>query len=69
MPRAAARPARACSCSAARASSSMAAGETLEHTSMVSAPSRSMTPNLRSARLRLAAKRSGGIASKSRNGW
>ena len=36
---------------------------------MVSAPSRSMTSNLRSARLRLAAKRPGGIASKSRKGW
>ena len=47
------------SCSAARSSSSTASGETDEQTSTVSAPSCSITSNLRSARRRLRASTSG----------
>ncbi len=69
MPRSAPRSASSRSCAAASASSSIACGETLEHTSTVSAPSSSMTANFASARRRLAAKRASGTASKSRSGW
>jgi hypothetical protein len=64
-----ARSASSRSCAAASASSSIACGETFEHTSTVSAPSSSITANFASARRRLAAKRSVGTASKSRSGW
>ena len=66
---AAARSARAWSCSAARSSSSRAAGDTLEHTSTMDAPSASMSASLASARRRLRASTASGTASKSRNGW
>ena len=68
-PRSAARPASACSCSAASASSSIASGETFEQTSIVGAPSSSITSNFASARRRLRANVACGTASKSRNGW
>lgn len=54
---------------AASASSSSASGDTLEHTSTVSAPSRSISRNLCSARRRFRANSSEGTASMSRIGW
>ena len=68
-PRSAARSARAWSCSAASASSSIASWETFEQTSMAGAPSSSITSNLASARRRLRSRVAAGTASKSRNGW
>ncbi len=47
----------------------IASPATFEQTSSRSAPSSSMTANLRSARRRFARKRPAGTPSKSRNGW
>ena len=69
MPCASARSARVRSCPASTSRSATASGATAEQTSTRSVPSSAMTANLCSARRRLAAKRSGEVESRSRNGW